>query len=1258
MKPVSDQIESIVIEPIVINSKTLDTFHDSSIIDMKSVVPTADNVIFDNGLVQKAPGTDKLNSDNVSGTPVYGLHRNYANDGTKTLLRLVNGTLKSGPAAFATTVLSNLATNKRTPFIDIKGNAYGINETDGIIRYHGSTAVGRLTGIVGPWLRKKIRFFESDETWSTSNGGSTSNAVYRADEWTGKAVTSLKLNCSAATTTAYSTSNVQLNLTVFDNSKTVVSDDLVSLNTFHGVRNNISSCRIEFSTGGTNFANYYTASIMQKDFADGDHEWTKWNVRVGAFTTGSGSPDWSKVSAVRVAAVSNANGSLNVYFDNLHIKAALLKAYEVQKTIFNCEGSGETWTSGQFDFIQAHEGHRSRKLTGAATQKSAACALATTLDLTKWPDGGATSTSDEVVFWLRTNDHTAINDTNPLQLRIGADGSNYYQYTWASRASLGLTVNDSWVEVRVKRSTISATGGTPNWNNIAYVRFLTSTFTGATKYLWIDDGTFQQFNPSVQIADMESDETWAITGNGSIVTDPRGKGWVTEGTQALKLWASNPGKWSESYGIYDFSSAVKNLTQWSDGSESTTDDFICFSLFHQIIGYIEYAEIWFDRNSLATFANAYKFRVTKDMFAYAGSKNNVGKEIRIKKSDFDTVGTTGGWNTIGAIKFIVYSKSNSFFGSVYIDNVLMRRKQGKSGRYYYKYLFKIGADISSALSESSDFIDVKGTKVSLINMKTSQDSRITSREVYRIGGAFPETWMRVKIIEDNTTTEIVDDVNDEDLDTPLGNEVPEGWINSVLGNNLAYDPQSDRAIYWGDPTYKNRVYYSRSGYYHVVDETGYREFPDEVMFVVPWFGQNVIYYKNRIQKVMGDIITGELVDLPAKKGACSYWAVGKIYKGMIPFVGWDNVYLFDGIRETAIGDEVKNYFQGMESHLSTVTIGETKDILYISTISPEEVLGDNLVANGDFPTDLSSWDDKDSLSGISSWNLNAMKLYSGSEGTAAREQDIAITNGSQGILRFTTGSPVDGTGDPVTVRIGTTSGGTDILAATEYANGQTHEVSFTPTASTIYLRFSRSEGVGGAKTAWVDNVIVGEMTLSDSVVLRCYLPTKSWTRLPDWNVNVWSNWDKGSDTNEFYYGDSVNGDVYQVKLTGYLFDTSDINSILKTAWINFPDNEIDVHHILFKGKGAKDEGAYTIAIIFNGYKDFSTTSLCTATITMSTTWKTYQLGPRNIRGKLRGDAIQIGFSHDYGHADFQIKDIVLFVEKIPKRMILNEVLVT
>src|SRR3990172_11519239 len=100
-----------------------------------------------------------------------------------------------------------------------------------------------------------------------------------------------------------------------------------------------------------------------------------------------------------------------------------------------------------------------------------------------------------------------------------------------------------------------------------------------------------------------------------------------------------------------------------------------------------------------------------------------------------------------------------------------------------------------------------------------------------------------------------------------------------------------------------------------------------------------------------------------------------------------------------------------------------------------------------------------------------MKLNSGSEGTAAREQDIAITNGSQGILRFTTGSSVDGTGDPVTVRIGTTSGGTDILAATEYANGQTNEVSFTPTASTIYLRFSRSERVGGAKTAWVDNVI-------------------------------------------------------------------------------------------------------------------------------------------------------------------------------------------
>ena len=1111
-RPLADRTETQTLPPIIWNPKTVDNYHDAIVIG-RDALAQGDNIILDDGLIEKVPGTTKGNSDTPA-SACMGLHRTYAPDGTKVCLRLSNGIIKSGPSAFATTVLSNLATNKRTPWVDIRGKAYGINETDGIIRYDAKTALGYKTGIVGPYLRKKIAFFESDETWSTTVGGSTTTAVRRAEEWSGKAVVSLKLNCSAASTTAYSSRTVPLNLTVFDDSKAVVDDDYITFYTFHDLRNNLSACRVTFSTRGTALTHSYQASVLQEKFTKGDYQWTKWNVRKGAFTTLSGTPDWSKVSACRLTAISNTNGLCNVNFDYLYLKAAPIKPFEVRKTIFNCEGTNETWVGHtHMSFApKSHEGHRSIRLSavgGAGAAVSASCALATALDLTKWPDGNATSESDQISFWLYCNDIAALTDNNPLTLWMGTDASNYVKRTWTRLSALGLTGSNQWIEVRETRARISAAGaGAFNWNSISYLRFTTGTFAGTNKLLWIDDCKFEQKNESKQIGTMETTETWTITGKGVMVTDPQGKGWVTEGSQALKLWSPSPGRWGESSALYSFTTAVKNLAIFDDGTASTTDDYICFSLFHQLAGKIGYVELWLDNNSLATFVDGYKVRIEKTDFAMAGVKNRKGKEIRIRKADFDVIGAgaVGAWSTIGAAKFVVYSKGDKKEGSVYLDDLILRRKSGKTGRYYYKYLFRV-ADIASACSEDSEYIDVKGSKVSVTNIKSAQDSRVTSREVYRLGGSYPETWMLVKIIGDNTTTEITDDVNDDELTSPMGEDVPQGWVNSVLGNNLAHDPQVDRALYWGDPTYKNRVYFSHPSYYHVVDEAGYREFPDEVMAVVPWFGQNVIFYKNRIQKVMGDIATGELVDLPAKKGACSYWAVGKPYKGLIPFVGWDNIYLFDGMRESPIGDEIRGYFKGRESYLSTVAIGENKDVLYIAC--------------------------------------------------------------------------KDKTGTP---------------------------------------------------------------TYNDTV-LRCFLPSKSWTVLPDWDVNVWSNWDKCDDQNELYYGSSTNGNIYSINSSGYLFDATNITCTIGSGWISNPLGSLAITRIEFQAKGT---AASTLILV--GYKDLVEATVGTATMTLTTDWQVFRIGIKNLMALMRGNYLKIEFLQQNQNAYCKIKDVVIYTELVADRV--------
>lgn len=1116
----ADKTRPQTMEPLVINPKTVDNYHDSTSLPITSL-SQADNIILDDGLIEKVPGTVKISAGTMSAAAVMGLHRTYSPAGTKMALKLYNGTLYSASAPsstskFATTVLANLAANKRTPWIDIRGKAYGVNETDGIIRYDASTGIGVKTGIVGPWARKKIAFFEDDEVWTTTNGGSTTVSacgVFRPDEWTGKSITSLRLNCSAASSRASASCNIPLDLTVFSDGKAVTDNDLISFYTYHTNRTNLSAVRIHFSTGGTNFTNIYKGYVDQELFSEGDYEWTKFNIRRGAFEALSGSPDWSKVSAVRIIAESNTSGPTVVHIDYLHLKASPIVAKEQRRTIFNCETS-EQWsgTYQSFEYRYQHEGNRSIKMahTGGGTAGATLTIDSPGINLSTWADGVTVSSSDELVFYVRTNDIGKITNSNCLVLKIGSDATgstNYNTKTWADLAELGLVGNNQWIEVRTPKAAISAATGTIDWSAIRYINFTTSSIASGG-YILVDDCYFEQTVQVTQIASFDN-ETWTVTPSdkGELAKDPHGKGWVTEGSYALKLWAKYSRTFQDTYAVYVPTSAI-NLTEWSNGGSSTTDDEITFSFYVDSPTRVEYVELWFDNNSLATFVDAYKYRVTKDMFPYAGAKRNSGKEIHIKKADFDSIVSAGGgsWATIGAIKILARcngGKSNP----VYFDNIQLRRKVGVTGRYYYKCIFKVG-DICSATSEESEYIDVKTSKVLLTQIPTSQDSRVTSREIYRKGGSFPDDWGLIKVIEDNTTTYITDDVNDENITYFMGDEVPQGWINSVLCNNLIYDPYADVMYYWGDPNYKNRVWYSHVGFYHVVDEWGYRDFPDDVQFVQPWFGQNIIFYRNKIQKIVnGDLTTGMLIDVPAETGACSYWAVGKPWKGMIPFVGQNNVYFFDGLRAIAIGDEVKGYFKGRENYLSTVNVGLVRDTLYIAC--------------------------------------------------------------------------KDKTGTP---------------------------------------------------------------TYND-VVLRCYLPNKSWTILPDWNVNVWCNWDKQDDQNEMLYGDSVTGDVYKINDTGWKFDTSNIASEFDTGWLSVPDADIAIQRIEFKACGTASS-----TLTFKGYINNGSSASTQGTITLTTSWQVFRLGPKGIMELLKGNNVKLEFSQSGQNAWFKMKDLLVYYEKLPERV--------
>ena len=101
------------------------------------------------------------------------------------------------------------------------------------------------------------------------------------------------------------------------------------------------------------------------------------------------------------------------------------------------------------------------------------------------------------------------------------------------------------------------------------------------------------------------------------------------------------------------------------------------------------------------------------------------------------------------------------------------------------------------------------------------------------------------------------------------------------------------------------------------------------------------------------------------------------------------------------------------------------------------------LANGTFPTNLASW----TAAGGAVWHALGMCSF---PGAGTLEQSTACTTGNEHVIRFR----VDGTPgtDKLDLRVGTASGGNQVLALTTFEVGW-HTMPFTPGASPIYVQF-------------------------------------------------------------------------------------------------------------------------------------------------------------------------------------------------------------
>lgn len=137
------------------------------------------------------------------------------------------------------------------------------------------------------------------------------------------------------------------------------------------------------------------------------------------------------------------------------------------------------------------------------------------------------------------------------------------------------------------------------------------------------------------------------------------------------------------------------------------------------------------------------------------------------------------------------------------------------------------------------------------------------------------------------------------------------------------------------------------------------------------------------------------------------------------------------------------------------------------------------ISNGAFTSNITGWDDLSTGGGSISHDATNGRLNLIPSGTAAddigwAEQDVTVAAGDQAKEHVLTFRVVGAAADRVQVRIGTASGGSQILADRVCRTGW-HAVAFTPGASPVYIQF-RNQGSANndflvlSKTIQIDDV--------------------------------------------------------------------------------------------------------------------------------------------------------------------------------------------
>lgn len=900
-----------------------------------NMLQTAAHCIFDNGILEVAPGRTAKYTQMESGASVDGIFRSWDKSGNRDTLVACNGKIKYDTGAAWGDLLTGLTAGIDYDFKNWKDRTFIINGTDDAREFYPRTNVVQKAGLEPPRFIKKVAYFETDETINTADAGvSVDTVTFRPTERTGSNSRSLKLTAGAgATTTAYVTYSAAQNFSIFPNSGAVSDNDFICVSIFHRTRANVASITLTAYTSDGNTRGCVLGPEELDPVLQRNNQWTDLKIRRSRFATVVGTPNWNSVTRF-YCSLTGVTGEAVVNIDNIYIKNAPIIASSYAKIIDNFEGATADYTAGDcaltnnIDYRYTKMGTKSLKFVRSGSPSTFYKTLA--LDLGYHIDGVASPLSDEISMWVYCT--TTANLTS-IKVQFETSGDDPY-FTWTPAAAGGLRASGSGVWSQLVAAKSAFTGANPNWSEVTKVTF-TITTTGACT-IYFDDFKLNEKSLELSILTMEPTEAWVWSDKGSYNTNQK---YRVEGSNSVYI--KTPAK--KSYSVY--ADAAVDLTEFGTGEVSSDDDLICFWMMWDTFKTIQKIEVQIDINDKA-FTDYMLYEITPEQLVTAlamdgkriSSMNNQKIDMEIPKAAFARNGVEAGkdWSDVAAVKFIVYGASSGSAVTVYFDDLHMRRKTGLTGIYQFATVFVNANNEPSGMSEWSDQVELSGSRAVLSLIPISYDASCIGRWIFRKGGSLGSDARLDEIIWDNTTTTYYTGI--EDYETGIlatDPTIPQGTIRfpSITKFGPTY---KNRLTGFGDAEHPEYLYFTNTDFWYAWSELQAWKFDSKILDA--WVDDDVLFVNThlgirRIRVDLGEITADDIEEIGVVKHSMGAWASCPV-EGSRVFVSYDGVYLMNGSQVTGpISDLIEDKFTG-----GTYTLGSTKAIyrnkhLYLSMLA-------------------------------------------------------------------------------------------------------------------------------------------------------------------------------------------------------------------------------------------------------------------------------------------------------------------------------------